>query len=212
MGRTVRAWGTSLLAAGLLLGTAGCTSFAESSSDAEETTSASTTSSSAAETSESEEATTSASSTSASDDGVLDEEDEGRRLTLADFFAVTDFEERRYDVADQNDVQGIGATVQSCGGDGYVQQLELRLANNFSELTFSAAQANDSRNSDQELAVEVVGNNEQIDIRSVPFNEVQDFTVDVEGVNALVIRLYLDDAAEDCGGSVIGVITDATLN
>ncbi|MGY1618390.1 hypothetical protein ACI797_16750 [Geodermatophilus sp. SYSU D00691] len=201
------------MTAGLLLGTAGCTSFAENSSDAEETTSASTTSSSPAETSESEEATTSASSTSASDDGVLDEEDEGRRLTLADFFAVTDFEERRYDVADQNDVQGIGATVQYCGGDpSYVQQLELRLANNFSELTFSAAQANDSRNSDQELAVEVVGNNEQIDIRSVPFNEVQDFTVDVEGVNALVIRLYLDDAAEDCGGSVIGVITDATLN
>ena len=54
-------------------------------------------------------------------------------------------------------------------------------ANNFEELTFSVAQANDSRDSDRQLGVEVLANNEQVEIRSVPFNQVQEFTIDVDG-------------------------------
>jgi hypothetical protein len=120
------------------------------------------------------------------------------------------WEERRYDLADQKDVQGIAATVNQCG-DYAPMELELRLGNNFEELTFSVAQNNDSRDSDQELSVEVLANNEQVEIRSVPFNQLQDFTIDVSGVNALKILFYLDDNVEDCGGSVIAVLTDATV-
>ena len=84
--------------------------------------------------------------------------------------------------------------------------------NNFQELTFSVAQANDSQDSDQELSVEVLANNEQVEIRSVPFNEVQEFTIDVDGVNALKILFSLDDNVANCGGSVIGVLTDTTVS
>jgi hypothetical protein len=59
--------------------------------------------------------------------------------------------------------------------------------------------------------VEVVGNNAQLEIRSVPFNEVQSFEVPVAGVNALKIRMVLDDKVPNCGGSVIAVITDPVL-
>ncbi len=171
---------------------------------------------SATPTTTSSTATTSSSpaGASATDDGVLDEQDEGRQLGLDDFFnAGSQWEERRYDLADQKDVPGVGTTVSSCGDRSYSNQtLELRLGNNFSELTFSAAQANNSQRSDQNLVVEVVANNEQRDIRSVPFNQTQDFTLDVSGVNALVLRFYLDDAVSNCGGSVLGVIYGATVD
>ena len=121
------------------------------------------------------------------------------------------WDEERYDIADQKDVQGIAATVQSCG-DSAPQELELRLGNNFEELSFSVAQGNDSRDSDQQLSVEVLANNEQVEIRSVPFNQIQEFTIDVDGVNALKILFYLDDNIDNCGGSVIGVLTDTTVN
>ena len=187
-----------------------------SSSSAPETTSepAETSSSSPATTSRATTSSSSSSASSTEDGGVLDEEDEGRQLGLDDFFnATSEWEERRYDLADQQDVPGVGATVGTCGDRTYSNQtLELRLGNNFSELTFSAAQANSSQRSDQNLVVEIVANNEQRDIRSVPFNQTQEFTLDVEGVNALVIRLYLDDAVENCGGSVLGVVYEATVN
>jgi hypothetical protein len=209
-GRVVRG---VVLSVGLLLAVTGCAGDALSTDDAATTTtsSAEETSSSATETSAGE---TTATETSAVDDtdGPLDPEDEGRRLTLADFHMPTSaWDEERYDIADQKDVQGIAAEVNACG-DYSPQELELRLANNFQELTFSVAQANDSRDSDQQLSVEVLANNEQVEIRSVPFNQVQEFTIDVEGVNALKILFYLDDNVDGCGGSVIGVLTDATVN
>lgn len=209
----VRVAGNALLGMGLLLAVAGCAGEALSTDDPAATPTSSSpeeTSSSATETTPSE---TTAPETSADDsDGPLDPEDEGRRLTLADFHMPLDiWEERRYDLADQKDVQGIAATVEYCG-DSYPQELELRLGNNFEELTFSVAQDNDSFDSDQQLSVEVLANNEQVEIRSVPFNQIQEFTIDVEGVNALKILLYLDDNVDDCGGSVTGVLTDVTVS
>jgi hypothetical protein len=210
--RAGRAVGSAVLGLGLLLGATGCAGEALSTEDAATTTSSpEETASSATETSAGE-TTTSETSAAGDEDGELDPEDEGRKLTLADFFMPsTDWEERRYDIADQKDVQGIAATVDSCG-DRFPEELELRLGNNFEELTFTVAQANDSLRSDQELSVEVLANNEQVEILSVPFNQLQEFTIDVEGVNALKILFYLDDDLEDCGGSVIGVLTDTTVN
>ena len=46
----------------------------------------------------------------------------------------------------------------------------------------------------------------------MPFNQIQEFTIDVDGVNALKILFYLDDNADGCGGSVIGVLTDTTVS
>ena len=217
--RTVRKLAVATVAVGVVVTAAACAGGGESESVAP-TSSAPETTSEPAETSTSDPATTSRATTSSAgasstdDGGVLDEDDEGRQLGLDDFFnADSQWEERRYDLADQQDVPGVGSTVQGCGQSStYDRTLELRLGNNFSELTFSAAQANNSQRSDQDLVVEILANNEQRDIRSVPFNQIQDFTVDVEGVNALVIRLYLDDAVDNCGGSVTGVISEATVN
>ena len=58
----------------------------------------------------------------------------------------------------------------------------------------------------------MLANNEQVEIRSVPFNQIQEFTIDVDGVNALKILFYLDDNVDGCGGSVIGVLTDTTVS
>jgi hypothetical protein len=214
MGRTRRVLGTALLSTALQLGTAACSSFADDSSKAATTTSShkatQTTSSSATSSSST---TSSSSSTSSSPGGPLGTDAAGRKLTLADFFQPSSsWVEKRYDLADRNNVQGIGTTVNSCY-QTQPQVLELRLGNKFKQLTFSAAQANDSNASDQKLVVEVLANNQQAEIQSVPFNQVQDFTIKVDGVNALKIMLYLDNTVEHCGnGSVVGVITDTTVN
>jgi hypothetical protein len=211
--RAGRVAGSALLGVGLLLAVTGCAGDALNPDRAAETTtsSAEETSSSPAETSAGE---TTATDTSPVDDsdGPLDPEDEGRKLTLTDFHMPSSaWDEERYDIADEKDVQGIAAEVNQCG-DSSPRELELRLGNNFEELTFSVAQANDSRDSDQQLSVEVLANNEQVEIRSVPFNQVQEFTIEVDGVNALKILFYLDDNVDDCGGSVIGVLTDTTVS
>ena len=97
-------------------------------------------------------------------------------------------------------------------GDSSPRELELRLGNNFQELTFSVAQANDFRDSTSTSASRCSRNNEQVEIRSVPFNQVQEFTIEVDGVNALKILFCLDDNVDGCGGSVIGVLTDTTVS
>jgi len=135
----------------------------------------------------------------------------GRKLTLSDFFSpASNWTEERYDVADVKNVTGIATTVQSCYA-GSAVELELRLGNNFSSFAFSVGQANSSLNSDQNVSIQVLGNNSQLDIQSVPFNQVQHFNVQVAGVNALKIRMTLDDQIAQCGGSVIAVITDPVL-
>jgi hypothetical protein len=212
MGRTPRTLGTALLTTALLLGTAACGSFAGDSADA--TTSARSTSASETTSSSETSTSTSTSATSASPGGPLGSDAAGRKLTLADFFQPdSQWSEKRYDIADKSQVQGIGTTVVQCSS-GTPRELELRLANNFDQLTFSVGQANDSQASDQNVSVEVLGNNQQIDIRSVPFNQIQQFTIPVTGVNALKIDLRLDSDVPNCGrtGSVIGVLTDITLS
>jgi hypothetical protein len=214
MSRTGRLLCTALLSTALLLGTAACSSFAGDSSSAGTTSPKTTpTTTSAATSSSGTTTSSSSSSTSSSPGGPLSTDSAGRPLTLADFFQPdTSWTEKRYDIADKSQVQGIGTTVDSCSQSG-ARALELRLGNKFKQLAFSAAQANDSDASDQKLVVEVLANNEQAEIQSVPFNQVQDFTIKVDGVNALKILLYLDNTVRGCGqGSVIGVITGATVN
>lgn len=214
MGRTRRMLGTALLSTGLLLGTAACSSFAGDSADATTAARTTTTHTSAAATTTSESTTSSSSSAPTSPGGPLGTESAGRPLHLNDFFAPSqNWAEKRYDIADKSQVQGIGTTVQYCGSGYTPQELELRLANNFDQLTFSVGQANDSQASDQSVSVEVLANNQQVEIRSVPFNQIQQFSIPVTGVNALKIQLSLDEDVPNCGrsGSAVAVLTDITL-
>jgi len=101
--------------------------------------------------------------------------------------------------------------VSSCNRNG-AQILELRLADNFRSLTFDVGQANDSAASDKILTVEVLGNGDQKDIRRVPFNKIQKFSIDVTGVNALIIMFYIDLGNSGCTmQSVVGVLHGAVV-
>ncbi len=143
---------------------------------------------------------------------LLGPQDKGRQLGLTDFFNVSYlWSESRFDVADRKDVQGLATAVSACNQESS-QVLELRLSNSFSKLTFTVGQANDSAVSNQTLDVEIDGNNKQIDIRHIPFNQVQQFTVPVTGVNALKILFYLDNQVVGCGsGSVRPVFFSSKL-
>jgi hypothetical protein len=213
MGRTRRMLGTALLSSTLLLGAAGCSSFAGDSADASTTSARSTSASETTSPADTSTSSSSSSSTSSSPGGPLDTDSAGRPLTLANFFQPdTSWLEKRYDIADKSQVQGIGTTVSNCY-QGNARPLELRLGNKFEELTFSVGQANDSEASDQKLVVEVLANNQQVEIQSVPFNQVQDFRIPVDGVNALKILFYLDNTVQRCGsGSVNGVLIAPTVN
>jgi hypothetical protein len=157
-------------------------------------------------------ASTTTSATETSSGGPLQTDDAGRRLSLSDFFNPgPHWEEERYDIAGQQDVQGIATEVSSCSGFLDDDALELRLGNNFESLDFSVTQADDSRSSDQQVSVQVVANNEQVEIRSVPFNQVQTFSIPVAGVNALRIELALDEDNPDCRGAVTAVLTDVEV-
>jgi hypothetical protein len=212
MGRTRRMLGTALLTS-TLLGAAGCSSFAGDSADASTTSARSTSASETTSPADTSTSSSSSSSTSSSPGGPLDTDSAGRPLTLANFFQPdTSWLEKRYDIADKSQVQGIGTTVSNCY-QGNARPLELRLGDKFEELTFSVGQANDSEASDQKLVVEVLANNQQVEIQSVPFNQVQDFRIPVDGVNALKILFYLDNTVQRCGsGSVNGVLIAPTVN
>lgn len=201
--------GSLLLALGMVLTAAACGA-TPIASGADETTTATTTTTETTTSSTPSPTTTSSATSSSEGGGGPQPGDEGRPLTLGDFFnPSTAWEENRYDIADKKDVPGIAAQIDSCYGPD--QELELRLANNFETLDFSVAQGNDSMDSDQAVSVTVLANNVQVEIRSVPFNETQTFEVPVSGVNALKIQLTLDDRVQPCGGSVIAVLTDITV-
>ena len=144
---------------------------------------------------------------------VLSPEKKGQTLALADFFNPgSAWTENRYDVADQGSVSGIATEIGGCGSSYTPKPLELRLANNFATLKFKVGQANSSESSDQILGVRVEGNGKQIDVQQVPFNEIQDFSVKVEDVNALKLQFYLDEEGEHCGsGAVQAVMYDVEL-
>jgi hypothetical protein len=58
----------------------------------------------------------------------------------------------------------------------------------------------------------VLTNNQQAEIRTVPFNQVQEISVPVDSVNAVQFRFSLDPNTGDCGGSVIAVLHDVTVS
>lgn len=130
----------------------------------------------------------------------------GQPLSLRDAHSFyPEWEEGLYEVADRSDVRAMGAPVTGCGLASYSPHLEFRLANRFDSLSMNIAQANSSESSDQTLVVVIEGNDEQIDIRQVPFNEVVSIAdLDIDGVNALRVRLFLDDEDEDCGSGSSG--------
>lgn len=134
--------------------------------------------------------------------GPSDEEPapESGNLRLVDFFEpATGWEESRYNVASLTQVPGIGSEFCANVGD-----LELRLENKFDRLNFSVGQGNDSDVSDNDVTVEVLGNNEQLQVYIVPFNTIQEFDLDVRGVNALTIQ-------SDCSNKVNLVFMDFEL-
>lgn len=133
-------------------------------------------------------------------------------LTLSNFFNPNvGWVEGRYAIADSQPVAGIKSLVDSCSIADPVH-LDLRLANNYQKLSFSVGLANDSVSADQTLIVRVKGNNQQIEVRPVPFNAHQEFDIPVAGVNATTIELHLDNNVPNCGGRVNAVLYDIELH
>lgn len=117
----------------------------------------------------------------------------GRNLTRDDFFNPPDHSKQApFDVAGEKH-EGIGVSPVSHGDD----ELELRLGNRYSRLTFNAGQADISEASDTYLRVEIIANNATVSTSDVPFNEIRPFDVDVTHVNAVKIKLSkVDDKGE----------------
>lgn len=136
----------------------------------------------------------------------------GKPLTLSEFFNVENgWSEKRYDVADRANINGIAAEL-TYTGPSYAKTLELRLANNFNKLTFKVGQSNSSTSSDKVVEVRVIANGKQIEIQKVPFNTIQEISVPVVGVNALKIQLDIDSASPRDGNAVTAVLSAVTLD
>lgn len=134
-----------------------------------------------------------------------------RDLGLNDVFNTTgDWVEQRLDVASVVDVRAVSTEVSECNPD-YGSGLEFRLANGFTKLSLSVGQANTSKSSDQTIKIEVLGNDKQLDIRSVPFNSIVDLSIDVPDVNALKVLIYLDKDG-GCRGSVTAMLYKIQLS
>ena len=146
-----------------------------------------------------------ATGTSASDeasDSVLTETAAGRELGLDDFFRPdTRWSEQLYDIARERDITGVGTTIGSCWAEG--PALEVRLGNDFSTFSFKAGQSNLSRSSAETVTIQVNGNGNTLDIKRVPFNQIEEVLVDVSGVNALRIIATLDEELSACQGADI---------
>lgn len=136
-----------------------------------------------------------------------------RDLDLNDMFELRgEWEQQRLDVASEVDVRSLSTEVRNCTPeDG--SEIELRLANGFEKLSFSAGQANASKSSDVVVKVEVQGNDKQLDVVSVPFNQIVDLAIDVRGVNALKVFIYLEQGSKGyCEGSVIAMLYKLQLS
>lgn len=145
---------------------------------------------------------------SPSSPGSVPTERVGQPLSLRDahsFYPDGEWEEGLYEVADRSDVRAMGTAVSICGQASNSPYLEFRLANRFDTLSMKVAQANSAQSSDQTLIVVIEGNDEQIEIRQVPFNEVVSIdNLSIDGVNALRVRLFLDEEDEDCRSGSTG--------
>jgi hypothetical protein len=125
---------------------------------------------------------------------VLDEGSSGRSLTTADFFSTPeDWADGRFDVAGQQDLPGIGGPLAGCTERPSESSptIELRLANNFKQISMQVGQSDDSPSSDVEVNVQLLGNEEYIDTVQVPFNQIRTFRASVANVNALKIQLWI---------------------
>ncbi len=219
--KTVKRWwgrgGIPLLALSLTACAAGAaspqaTETSQTASASADVTTNPAETSSPSTTESSPESSTSPPLTSSTEEAGVNTPPSDEPLGLNDFFRPSDdWEANRYDIAGRSDVQGIAATVGYCG-ESYAEEIELRLSNKFASLDFKVGQADNSESSDQDLTVEVLANNEQAEIRAVPFNQVQQFTIDVDSVNAVKIRFYIDSISGGCEGSVIGVLHETTVS
>jgi len=137
---------------------------------------------------------------------VLGPNRSGSTLGLTDFFnPSTDWAEGSYDIASQKGLQGIAATISGCSAD-QGQSLELRLADYYKSLTFSVGQSNQSDANNQILTVSVTANGRQVQVKNIPFNTVQPFSVPVPSVNSLVITFYLNSEIENCGAASVQAV------
>ena len=102
------------------------------------------------------------------------------------FSSSSGWVEDKFDIASEKGIRGIALKDFPCNKE---DELEFRLANDFSKLSFSFGQSNDSADSEMELKVAVYGNGEQLESDSVPFNKIKPMNVKVESVNALKIKI-----------------------
>lgn len=147
-------------------------------------------------------------SAEATTNGLSPEKSKGRELRLSDFQeppVTSGWQEKRYDVASITNTMGIGTKLDWQNDD----EIELRLANKFQKVTFTAGQANDSRSSDFLVRVAIFANGKEIETVDVPFNEAHTFDVKATNVNALKITLKALDQKQEMpqiDDSTIGVI------
>ena len=127
-------------------------------------------------------------SAEATTNGLTPENSKGRELRLSDFQeppVTSGWQEERYDVASITNTMGIGTKLDWQNDD----EIELRLANKFQKVTFTAGQANDSRSSDLIVRVAIFADGKEIETVDVPFNDAHAFEVKAANVNALKITL-----------------------
>lgn len=137
-----------------------------------------------------------------------------QELALNDFFGPNQsWSENRFDIGSAKQVRGLANSSLTCNGESS-PSLELRLGNNFTELGFSAGQGNASLASDYSLVIEVLANNRQVEIRSIPFNKISSFKIPVTDVNALIIKVYEEaPSGKTCwSGQITAVLTGVRLS
>ena len=109
-------------------------------------------------------------SAEATTNGLTPENSKGRELRLSDFQeppVTSGWQEKRYDVASITNTMGIGTKLDWQNDD----EIELRLANKFQKVTFTAGQANDSSSSDLIVKVALFADGKEIETVDVPFND-----------------------------------------
>lgn len=147
-------------------------------------------------------------SAEASTNGLTPENSKGRELRLSDFQkppVTSGWQEKRYDVASTTNTMGIGTKLDWQNDD----EIELRLANKFQKVTFTAGQANDSQSSDLIMRVAIFADGKEIETVDVPFNDAHAFEVKAANVNALKITFKALDQKQEMpqiDDSTIGVI------
>ena len=147
-------------------------------------------------------------SAEATTNGLTPENSKGRELRLSDFQkppVTSGWQEKRYDVASITNTMGIGTKLDWQNDD----EIELRLANKFQKVTFTAGQANDSQSSDLIVRVAIFADGKEIETVDVPFNDAHAFEVKATNVNALKITFKALDQKQEMpqiDDSTVGVI------